>query len=381
MKSHFVYADNAATTRLSEPVLQAMLPYLKDHYGNPSSIYSLGREAKRAVEKAREQVAKALGALPAEVFFTGSGTEADNWALRGVLKMLAAEGKSHIITTTIEHHAVLRTCEDLEEEGFSITYLPVNRQGFIEVTALKAAIREDTALVSIIYANNEIGTIQPIAEIGQICREQGVLFHTDAVQAVGNLPIDVVRQNIDLLALSGHKIQAPKGVGALYIRQGLRLGNLISGGSQERNRRAGTENVPGIVALGKAIELANQNLPAKEAHLLTLRERLLTGLADLSQVQLNGTAKPYLAGIINISVSGLAGESLLLQLDMAGIAASSGSACSSGAIEPSHVLLALGLSHEEAASALRFSFGTENTLAEVDYIVAELRRIISYLRG
>ena len=376
----FVYADNAATTPVSQTVLNAMLPYYTEKYGNPSSLYAVGREAKKALEEARENVANHLGALPNEIFFTSGGSEADNWAIKGVAHELAKKGKKHIITSKVEHHAVLHTTEALEKEGFEVTYLEVYENGIVKPEDVEKAIREDTALVTIMYANNEIGTIQPISEIGAICKKHGVLFHTDAVQAVGNVKINVKEENIDLLSLSGHKLHAPKGVGALYVRRGIRLPNLISGGAQERGKRAGTENVAGIVALSVAMDEAYANLDERNARLIRMRDRLIEGASKIERSRLNGDAVKRLPGNFNMCFEGIEGESLLLKLDFAGICASSGSACTSGSLDPSHVLLAIGLPHEIAHGSLRISFSDQNTEEDVDYILEVLPGIVSYLR-
>ena len=376
----FVYADNAATTPVSQTVLNAMLPYYTEKYGNPSSLYAVGREAKKALEEARENVANHLGALPNEIFFTSGGSEADNWAIKGVAHELAKKGKKHIITSKFEHHAVLHTTEALEKEGFEVTYLEVYENGIVKPEDVEKAIREDTALVTIMYANNEIGTIQPISEIGAICKKHGVLFHTDAVQAVGNVKINVKEENIDLLSLSGHKLHAPKGVGALYVRRGIRLPNLMSGGAQERGKRAGTENVAGIVALSVAMDEAYANLGERNARLIRMRDRLIEGASKIERSRLNGDAVKRLPGNFNMCFEGIEGESLLLKLDFAGICASSGSACTSGSLDPSHVLLAIGLPHEIAHGSLRISFSDQNTEEDVDYILEVLPGIVSYLR-
>ena len=376
----FVYADNAATTPVSQTVLNAMLPYYTEKYGNPSSLYAVGREAKKALEEARENVANHLGALPNEIFFTSGGSEADNWAIKGVAHELAKKGKKHIITSKFEHHAVLHTTEALEKEGFEVTYLEVYENGIVKPEDVEKAIREDTALVTIMYANNEIGTIQPISEIGALCKKHGVLFHTDAVQAVGNVKINVKEENIDLLSLSGHKLHAPKGVGALYVRRGIRLPNLISGGAQERGKRAGTENVAGIVALSVAMDEAYANLDERNARLIRMRDRLIEGASKIERSRLNGDAVKRLPGNFNMCFEGIEGESLLLKLDFAGICASSGSACTSGSLDPSHVLLAIGLPHEIAHGSLRISFSDQNTEEDVDYILEVLPGIVSYLR-
>lgn len=381
MSKRIIYADHAATTPVSDEVLQEILPYYQNHFGNPSSIYERGRENERAILDARRRTARVLGAQPNEIYFTAGGSEADNWAIKGVADKLSVKGKKHIITSVFEHHAVLHTCEFLEQHGFEVTYLPVSPSGLIDPQQVEQAIREDTALVSIMYVNNEIGTIQPISEIGAICRNHGVLFHTDAVQAIGNVEIDVKKQNIDLLSLSGHKFHAPKGVGALYVRQGIQLSNLIHGGGQESGRRAGTENVPGIIGLAKAIELATADIPGKIAKLTPLRDKLIDGILDIDQTRLNGDRVQRLAGNVNVSIVGIEGESLLLMLDQYGIQASSGSACTSGSLDPSHVLLSLGLVHEVAHGSLRLSFGEELKAEDVDYILEVLPKIVNRLRS
>ena len=382
MSDHYIYADNAATTRVTEPVLEAMLPWLKEGYGNPSSIYSLGMQAAVAVDRARGQVAQALGANKNEIYFTSCGSEADNWAIKSTAARLAKKGKKHLITSAIEHHAVLHPMQSLEKQGFEVTYLPVDADGYVSAEDVRAAIRPDTALVSVMYANNEIGTVQPISEIGAICREKGVLFHTDAVQAVGHVPINVAEQNIDMLSLSGHKIHTPKGVGALYVRRGVQLPAFLEGGGQESGKRAGTENVPYIVGLGRAIELACADIPEKVRRVSALRDRLIEGvLGSIERCRLNGGRSPRLPGNANFSIVGVEGESLLLTLDMRGIAASSGSACTSGSLDPSHVLLAIGLPHEVAHGSLRLSLSEENTMEDVEYILRTLPEVVSYLRG
>ena len=381
MEKRFVYADNAATTRVSDEVLNSMLPYFTERYGNASSIYKLGRDAQRDIEIAREKVAKALNASPNEIFFTSCGSESDNWAIRGVCEKLASKGKKHIITSVFEHHAILHTCQYMEKHGYDVTYLPISKDGLVNPEDVRNAIREDTAIVSIMYANNEIGTIQPIKEIGAICREKKVIFHTDAVQAVGNVPIDVKEQNIDILSLSGHKIHAQKGIGAIYIKKGLALPNLIFGGAQERNKRAGTENVPAIVGLGTAIEIATANIPEKAEKVTAMRNRLIDGILKLPKTRLNGSRENRLPGNCNISIEGVEGESLLLKLDLNGICASSGSACTSGSLDPSHVLLALGLKHEVAHGSLRLSISNENTDEDIDYILEVVPKIVEQLRA
>ncbi|WP_276797165.1 cysteine desulfurase NifS [Ruminococcus champanellensis] len=369
MEKRIIYADNAATTQVSKPVLEAMLPYLTGQYGNPSSIYALGRHAQRDIELARQQVAEALGCEPGEIFFTGCGTESDNWAIRSTAVRLGAKGKRHIVTSVFEHHAVLHTCAALEKEGFEVTYLPVSREGLLTAQQVADAIRPDTALVSIMYANNEIGTIQPISEIAAVCREKGVLFHTDAVQAVGHVPINVREQGIDMLSLSGHKLHAQKGIGALYVRKGVPLPNLLYGGAQERSHRPGTENVPAIVGLGTAITLAVENLEEKMERVTALRNRLIDGILDIPRTRLNGDRVHRVPGNCNISILGIEGEFLLLALDQLGVMASSGSACTSGSLDPSHVLLSLGLCHEVAHGSLRLSISDETTREDVDYII------------
>ncbi|MEG0894332.1 MAG: cysteine desulfurase NifS [Oscillospiraceae bacterium] len=373
-----IYADNAATTKVSDEVYEAMFPFIKEYYGNASSIYEFGRISRRAIEEARQKVAKGINALPREIYFTGCGTEADNWALKSVMKN--SKGKDHIITSVIEHHAILHTCKTLEKEGFKVTYIPVDNQGYVNPQDIKNAITDKTAMVSIMYANNEIGTIQPIAEIGAICKENGVIFHTDAVQAVGNVDIDVVAQNIDMLSLSGHKIHAPKGVGTLYSR--IPLQNFIDGGAQERNRRGGTENISGIVGFGKAMEIATSNVKQKQETVLAMRDRLIDGiLSSIPKCRLNGGRQNRLCGNVNISFEAIEGESLLLKLDMLSICASSGSACTSGSLDPSHVLLAIGLPHGIAHGSLRLSLNEYNTQEEVDYILEKLPEVVKQLRA
>lgn len=381
MDKRFVYVDNAATTSVSKPVLDAMLPYLTDNYGNASSIYSIGMDSARAILKARETVAKAIGAKTSEIYFTSGGSEADNWAIKCAADVSAKKGRKHIVTTVFEHHAVLHTCEYLEKQGFEVTYVPVDEMGLVDPEDIKNAIRDDTCLVSVMFANNEIGTIQPIAEIGAICREKKVWFHTDAVQAIGNVPIDVTEMNIDLLSLSGHKIHAPKGIGALYMRTGINLPNLIHGGAQERSKRAGTENVAGIVALAKAIEECTKDIPAKQERLSKMRDRIIAELTKVPESRLNGDPVKRLCGNANISFRGIEGESLLLSLDLEGICASSGSACTSGSLDPSHVLLAIGLPHSTAHGSLRITLGEDNTDEDVDYICEAVPRIVSKLRA
>ena len=376
-----IYADNAATTKVAPEVVDAMLPYFTETYGNPSSIYNEGRTARVAVEKAREQVANAIGASPKEIYFTGSGSEADNWALRSTARALSKKG-NHIITSAVEHHAVLHTCQDLEKQGFEVTYLPVDKYGMVSPDDVKAAIKDTTIMISIMFANNEIGTIMPIAEIGKIAKEAGVVFHTDAVQAVGNVEIDVKAMNIDMLSLTAHKFHGPKGCGALYVRQGVKLMSFITGGAQERMRRAGTENVPGIVGLGKAIELATANIKEKQEKLIALRDRYIKKVLEtVPYSRLNGHPTERLAGNANISFEYIEGEGLLLSLDMKGIAASSGRACTSGSHDPSHVMLAIGLKHEQAHGSLRTSFGEDTTVEDIDYMVDAIAEIVARLRS
>ena len=377
----FVYADNAATTPVSQHVVDAMLPYFNECYGNPSSLYSLGRQAKKPLEEARATVAECLGALPQEIFFTSGGSEADNWAIKGIAHEMAKKGKKHIISSKFEHHAVLHSLDALKKEGFEITLLDVYHDGLVRVEDVEKAIRPDTALVTIMYANNEIGTIQPIAEIGAVCKAHGVLFHTDAVQAVGNVEIDVKAQNIDLLSLSGHKFHGPKGTGALYCRKGIRLPNLIDGGTQERGKRAGTENVPGIVGLSVALKDACDTIEERRERLTKMRNRLIDGASKIERSHLNGDRDKRLPGNFNMCFEGIEGESLLLKLDFAGICGSSGSACTSGSLDPSHVLLAIGLPHEIAHGSLRISFSDQNTEEDVDYILEVLPEIVTYLRN
>ena len=375
-----VYLDNAATTALSPRVLEAMLPYFTQYYGNPSSVHAFGREAKQGLDKARDQVAKALHCEPSEVIFTGCGTESDNTVLLGVAQRYGDKGK-HIITTNVEHHAILHTCEYLEKQGYSVTYLPVDQDGLVTAEQVAAAIRPDTILVSIMFANNEVGTIMPIQEIGAVCKEKGVLFHTDAVQAVGHIPVDVQAMHIDMLSLSAHKFHGPKGVGALYCRKGIRLPSYIMGGAQERGRRAGTENVAGIVGLGAAIQLATEQLEENRAKMTALRDRLIEGLSKIPHSAVNGDLEHRLPGNVNLCFEGIEGESLLLLLDAAGICASSGSACTSGSLDPSHVLLAIGRPHEVAHGSLRLSLCEWNTQEEVDHILREVPRVVEYLRS
>lgn len=375
----FVYADNAATTKVNDMVLTKMLPYFSEHYGNASSIYSVGRDAKKAIEAARQKVATALNATNQEIYFTGSGSEADNWAIKGSMEFLKTKGKTHIITTNFEHHAVLHTCQYLEKHGFEVTYLPVNQEGYITAEQVEHAIRPETGLVTIMYANNEIGTIQPITEIGAVCREKKVWFHTDAVQAVGNISINVQAQNIDMLSLSGHKIYGPKGVGVLYIKKGIRVENLIHGGGQESGKRPSTENVAAIVGLGKAIELATADIPKKVEQVSRMRDYLIEQGLKIPKSRLNGGMN-RLCGNVNFSFEGLEGEALLLMLDMNGICGSSGSACTSGSLDPSHVLMAIGLPHEIAHGSLRLSINEHTTQEDLDYILEVLPKVVERLR-
>ncbi|MBQ5770173.1 MAG: cysteine desulfurase NifS [Clostridia bacterium] len=376
-----IYMDNAATTRVTEPVFEAMRPYFCETYGNPSSVHAFGRDARRAVEEARRQVAAALGCEPKEVYFTGCGTESDNWAIKGCA-YAAKNGRKTIVSTTIEHHAVLHTLEQLEKEGFNVIYVPVDEEGIVKMDEMKKAVTEDTLLVTVMAANNEIGTIQPIEEIAALAHEKGAVFHTDAVQAIGSIRFNVKEMGIDMLSLSGHKFHAPKGVGVLYIKNGLRIRPLIAGGAQERTQRAGTENLASIVALGKAITLANENLESHNAKLSEMRDQLIEKiLSRIPETRLNGHKEKRLPGNVNVSISYIEGEALLLSLDLKGIAASSGSACTSGSLDPSHVLLAIGLPHEIAHGSLRLSLSEENTMEEVDYVVDALEDIVKRLRA
>lgn len=381
MEKRFVYADNAATTRVTQNVLDVMLPLFTEGYGNASSIYTLGMDAAKKVLSCREAVASALGAKTNEIYFTAGGSESDNWAVKGAAELGARKGKKHIITTAVEHHAILHTCEYLEKHGFEVTYLPVDEYGRVTAQQVADAIREDTCLVTVMFANNEIGTIMPIAEIGAVCKERKVTFHTDAVQAVGHIDIDVKAMNIDMLSLSGHKIHAPKGVGALYIRTGIVLPNLIAGGAQERGKRAGTENVPGIAGLAEAVKTACADIPEKTARVSAMRDRLIEGILKIPQTRLNGHPADRLSGNVNISIRGIEGESLLLMLDLNGICASSGSACTSGSLDPSHVLLAIGLPHEIAHGSLRLSIGEDTTDEDIDYILEVVPKVVDRLRA
>ncbi len=375
-----IYLDNAATTAVSPEVLEAMLPYFTQCFGNPSSIHSTGRDARRVVDAARRQVAAAIGAQPQEIYFTAGGSESDNWAIKGTAFAKKSRG-NHIITSAIEHHAVLHTCAWLEKQGFEVTYLPVDEFGRVRVEDVEKAITDKTILITIMAANNEIGTIQPIAEIGKLAHDKGILFHTDAVQAIGAMPIDVNAMHIDMLSMSGHKFHGPKGIGALYIRKGVKIDQYLHGGAQERGQRAGTENLAGIVGMGKAIEIATQHLEENARRLTVLRDKLIDGiLAEIPDVRLNGHRTQRLPNNVNVSVRYVEGEALLLRLDLAGIAGSSGSACTSGSLDPSHVLLAIGLPHEIAHGSLRLSLGTDTTEAEIDEVLDKLPGIVKNLR-
>ena len=381
MKAMYVYADNAATTRVSDTAVKAMLPCFTEIYGNPSSFYSLGQKAAEHLERARETIAKLLNAEIKGIYFTSGGSEADNQAIRSAAALGAKRGKRHIISTRFEHHAVLHTLDKLKKEGFEVTLLDVHRNGIVSVEDVAQAIREDTCLVTVMFANNEIGTIQPIAEIGALCRKRGVLFHTDAVQAVGHVPVDVKAMQIDMLSLSGHKFHGPKGVGVLYAKQGIPLVNLIEGGQQERSKRAGTENVPGIVGMAAALSESVAHLEENREKVIALREKLIAGLETIPHSCLNGDRRQRVPGTVNFCFEGIEGESLLLLLDAKGVAASSGSACTSGSLDPSHVLLALGLSHEVAHGSLRLSIGECNTEAEIDHIIQVVPGVVERLRS
>ena len=376
----YVYADNAATTKVSPTAVAAMMPFLTEEYGNPSSFYSLGQRAAEALVKARETVAECLGAEPGEIYFTGGGSESDNQAIRSAAFVGAKKGKHHIISTKFEHHAVLHTLEQLEREGFDVTLLDVHPNGVITVEDVANAIREDTCLVTIMFANNEIGTMQPIKEIGALCREKKIPFHTDAVQAVGHVPINVKEMNIDMLSLSGHKFHSPKGVGALYVRRGIPLKNLIEGGQQEKGKRGGTENMPGIVGMAAALKESTDHMAENMKKITALREKLITGLEKIPHSKLNGDRNLRVPGTVNFCFEGIEGESMLLLLDANGIAASSGSACTSGSLDPSHVLLALGLPHEVAHGSLRLSIGEYNNEAEIDHILETVPKVVERLR-
>ena len=375
-----IYVDNAATTQTSKKVIDGMLPYMYEQYGNPSSLHSVGQRAKEVLEEARAKVARCLNANPNEIYFTSGGSESDNQAILSAAEIGLKRGKKHIISTKVEHHAVLHTLNKLKKQGFDIQLLDVDKEGFVTPGQVKDAIRDDTCLVTIMYANNEIGTIMPIKEIGAICREKGVTFHTDAVQAVGHLAIDVEDQNIDMLSLSAHKFHGPKGVGALYVKKGIFLSNLIEGGAQERNRRAGTENIPGIVGLSIAIEDAYEHLEENNHKMIILRDKLIEGLSKIEHSALNGPRTNRSANNVNFCFEGIEGESLLLLLDAKGICASSGSACTSGSLDPSHVLLAIGRPHEVAHGSLRLSLSESNTEEEIDYIIEQVEQVVCYLR-
>ena len=381
MEDRFVYADNAATTPIHADVLNKMMPFLTTEYGNASTLYRLGQSIHKALENARQEVALLMNADPSEITFTGCGSESDNLALRGYLHSRQAKGKKHLIVSTIEHHAILYTAQALEKEGFAVTYLPVNQYGQVEPQALEQAIRPDTALVSIMFANNEIGTINPVAELGRVCHEKGVVFHTDAVQAYGHVPIDVKAMNIDMLSLSGHKINAPKGVGAIYVRKGIRLEPQLTGGGQERGLRSGTENIASIVGLGEAARLKRVNMERETAYIGALSRKLIDGVLQLPQTILTGHPTQRLPGTCSFCINAIEGESLVLRLDMNGICASTGSACSTGSLDPSHVLLGIGLSHEISHGSLRLTLGPQNTEEDVDYILERLKGVVETLRA
>lgn len=376
----FVYADNSATTPIIKSVIDEMLPFLEVKFGNPSSLYGVGREAKRAIECAREKIAACIGANPTEIFFTSGGSESDNWAIKEMAYYQMKKGKNHIITSNIEHHAVLHCVETLAKRGFDVTYIKVNQNGIVDPIDVENAMTDKTALVSIMYANNEIGTIQPIDDIGKICRAHNVPFHTDAVQAVGHIKIDLSKQNVDMLSLSAHKFHGPKGVGALYVRKGIRINSFIDGGAQERGKRAGTENTAGIVAMAAAIEHACEDIESKSQKITDMRNRIISELLKIEKSRLNGDPNKRLPGNINVCFEGIEGESLILKLDMEGICASSGSACTSGSLDPSHVLLAIGLPHEIAHGSLRLSLSELNNQEDVDYIIEKVPKVVSELR-
>lgn len=377
----FVYADNAATTCVSKAAVDAMMPYLTSQYGNPSSLYSFAQDAKEALEAARKTVADIIGAQPREIYFTSGGSEADNQAIVSMAKFGALKGKKHLISTKFEHHAVLHTLKKLEKEGFEVTLLDVHEDGVVRLEDLEAAVREDTALVTIMFANNEIGTVQPIKEIGEFCRARKIPFHTDAVQAAGHMPINVQEMNIDLLSMSGHKFHAPKGVGVLYAKGGMPLFNIIEGGAQERSKRAGTENIPGIVALATALKESVDNMEENTAKIIPMRDKLFAELSKIPHSKINGSLEHHVPGTVNMCFEGIEGESLLLLLDAKGVCASSGSACTSGSLDPSHVLLSLGLPHEVAHGSLRLSIGEYNTMDEIDHIIKVVPEVVSYLRS
>ena len=377
----FVYADNAATTCVSRAAVDAMFPYLLEDYGNPSSLYAFGQKAQEALQEARETVAKCIGATPREIYFTSGGSEADNQAIVSAARVGARHGKKHLISTKFEHHAVLHTLKKLEKEGFEVTLLDVHEDGVVRLEDVEAAIRPDTCLVTVMFANNEIGTIQPIREIGALCREKGIPFHTDAVQAAGHMPIDVVEMNIDMLSMSGHKFHAPKGVGVLYAKKNMPLVNIIEGGAQERGKRAGTENVAGIVALAAALKESCEHMEENTAKILPMRDKLFAELSKIPHSKINGSLEHHVPGTVNMCFEGIEGESLLLMLDDLGICASSGSACTSGSLDPSHVLLSIGLPHEVAHGSLRLSIGEYNSMDEIDHIIEVVPRVVAYLRS
>ena len=377
----FVYADNAATTSVSKAALDAMLPYLTDFYGNPSSLYAFGQKATEALQSARETVAACINADPKEIYFTSGGSEADNQAIVSAARLGARKGKKHLISTQFEHHAVLHTLSKLEKEGFEVTLLDPHSDGVIRVEDVENALRDDTCLVTIMFANNEIGTVQPIAEIGALCRERRVLFHTDAVQAAGHMPIDVKAMNIDMLSMSGHKFHAPKGVGVLYAKKGTVLTNIIEGGAQERGKRAGTENVAGIVAMAAALKESCDNMEENTAKIIPMRDKLFAELSKIPHSKINGSLEHHVPGTVNMCFEGIEGESLLLLLDDQGICASSGSACTSGSLDPSHVLLSLGIPHEIAHGSLRLSIGEYNTMEQIDHIIEVVPKVVEYLRS
>ena len=376
-----IYADNAATTKMSRHAIDAMIPYMEEIYGNPSSLYEIGQEAKEALESARERVARVLNCEPREIYFTSGGSEADNQAIISAARLGARKGKKHIISTAFEHHAVLHTLNKLKEEGFEIELLDVHSTGLIDPVQVENAIREDTALVTIMYANNEIGTVEPIREIGKICRDKGVIFHTDAVQAMGHVSVDVARDNIDMLSLSAHKFHGPKGVGVLFAKKNIMLTNIIEGGAQERGKRAGTENVPGIMGMVAALEDATKDIDEYAKKLIPLRDKLIEGLDKIPYSELNGDREHRLPGTVNFCFEGIEGESLLLLLDDKGISASSGSACTSGSLDPSHVLLAIGRPHEVAHGSLRLSLSEDITEEEIDYLITSVNEVVTYLRN
>ncbi len=377
----FVYADNAATTSVSRTALNAMMPYLTDMYGNPSSLYAFAQKVTEGVAEARKTVAELINAEPREIYFTSGGSEADNQAIVSAALVGKRKGKMHLISTKFEHHAVLHTLKRLEKEGFEVTLLDVHEDGVVRLEDVEAAIREDTALVTVMFANNEIGTVQPITEIGALCRSKGIPFHTDAVQAAGHMPIDVKAMNIDMLSMSGHKFHAPKGVGVLYAKRNMPLFNIIEGGAQERGKRAGTENVAGIVALAAALKESCDNMEANTAKIIPMRDKLFAELSKIPHSKINGSLEHHVPGTVNMCFEGIEGESLLLMLDSYGICASSGSACTSGSLDPSHVLLAIGLPHEVAHGSLRLSIGEYNTMEEIDHIIETVPKVVEYLRG